>query len=333
MTFSKYLRDHAGWLFIGCFLIITLEVFLLMLNGATALRIYVAVVVVVLVILGMYIDYRKMKKFLDSLEEGIEELDKKYLLPELINNDENEEQHLIVYILREMENAMADNVSEYKRKSENYKNYIETWVHEVKIPIATAGMIAENHRDESIRDTKIENEIKRIQNYVEQALFYARSEAVEKDYFIKEVDLEDIVSTVIADKRLILREKRAGIDIHDMETEKKVCSDGKWLSFVISQIVENSIKYAKEGEPPKIEIFVTHEDEKTALHIKDYGRGMKSGEVSRAFEKGFTGTNGRNVSSSTGMGLFLCNRLCERLQHKLLIKSVEGEGTELIIVF
>ena len=102
---------------------------------------------------------------------------------------------------------------------------------------------------------------------------------------------------------------------------------------MLSQIVDNSIKYAKEAETLALEIWATEENKRVSLHIRDNGVGMKSGELSRIFEKGFTGTNGRNVSASTGMGLYLCKKLCSRLQHELTAKSVEGEGTEMIIKF
>lgn len=333
MTFGKYIRDHAGWLGIAGFLAVTTDIFLLTQHRATALMIYVAASVCVCVLLGMYLDYRKTKRFFNEILDSLESLDQKYLLPELIKSEETEEQRLVMYILKQMELSMADSVNEYRRRNEDYKNYIETWVHEVKVPIATAGMIIENHKNETVKETGVAGEIKRIQNYVEQALFYARSEAVEKDYFIKPVDLEDTVGTVISEKKVILREKRAILDIHDMETPTDILSDGKWLGFIIGQIVDNSIKYAKDGEAPKIEIFVSEDDGKCKLHIKDFGRGMKKAEVARAFEKGFTGTNGRNVSASTGMGLFLCKKLCDKLGHTLSIESAEGEGTELIIAF
>lgn len=333
MSFLKYIRDHAVWLLIALFLVVTIDIYLFTIDRSAALMVYVACSVFFGVLLGMFIDYRRVKKFLGSMEKNMEGLDQRYLLPEILENGDSEEERLFLFIMKQMENSMTDNVNDYKRKNEEYRSYIETWVHEVKIPIATAGLIAENHKNDSIRETGIENEIKRIQNYVEQALYYARSEAVEKDYFIKEIDLTDAVNTVIADKRTALREKRAQINIHDTEPQGKVFSDGKWIGFVIGQIVDNSIKYAKPGEAPSIEIFATEDEKGTTLHIKDFGIGMKSGEVSRVCEKGFTGTNGRINGTSTGMGLYLCDKLCKRMEHELSISSVEGEYTDVSICF
>lgn len=333
MSYFKYLREHAGWLAIWLFLVSSLEIMLLTMKGSATLMIYVGIAITITIFLGTFLDYRKTKKFVTTLETSMESLDKKYLLPELLEPASSSDQQIYIAIIKQMEQSMADNIADYRRRSEEYRDYIVTWVHEVKIPIATAGMIIENHRDEAVREVGIDAEIKRIQNYVEQALFFARSEAVEKDYIIKELDLEEIASSVIYDKKRILREKRASVDIHDMSSTKKVLSDGKWLTFIMSQIIDNSIKYAKEDRTLALEIFVSEEADSVALHIKDNGIGMNSSELGRAFDKGFTGTNGRNVSASTGMGLYLCKRLCDRLEHGLTIKSVEGEGTELIIEF
>lgn len=333
MSYFKYLREHAGWLAIWLFLVSSLEIMLLTMKGSATLMIYVGIAITITIFLGTFLDYRKTKKFVTTLETSMESLDKKYLLPELLEPASSSDQQIYIAIIKQMEQSMADNIADYRRRSEEYRDYIVTWVHEVKIPIATAGMIIENHRDEAVREVGIDAEIKRIQNYVEQALFFARSEAVEKDYIIKELDLEEIASSVIYDKKRILREKRASVDIHDMSPAKKVFSDGKWLAFIMSQIIDNSIKYAKEDCTLSLEIFVTEEADAVSLHIKDNGIGMNSSELGRAFDKGFTGTNGRNVSASTGMGLYLCKRLCDRLEHGLTIKSVEGEGTELIIEF
>lgn len=333
MNFFRYLKEHAGWGVIWLFLVATTEIMLLTLKGSGFLMIYVGISLTVFILLGIYIDYRKVKRFIGNMETSLDSLDKKYLLPEMIDSPNNCEEELIVAILREMEQSMADNLAVYRRSCEDYREYVETWVHEVKIPIATAGMIIENHGNEPVKEVGLDSEIRRIQNYVEQALFFARSEAVEKDYIIKEVNLEDITESLLVEKKKMLREKHAAIDIHDITPTKPVLSDGKWLGFIMSQIIDNSIKYAKEDESLNLEVFVTEENKKVSLHIKDNGVGMKQSELGRIFDKGFTGTNGRNISASTGMGLYLCKKLCNRLEHELFVKSEENVGTEMIITF
>lgn len=333
MSYFRYLREHAGWIAIWLFLVFSIEIFMLTMRGASGLMLFIAAAVTVGILLGTYLDYRRIKKFLEGLEESAEGLDQKYLLPEMLQNDGNQEEEKYKEIIRDMEHSMADHVAEHRRRSDDYKEYVETWVHEVKIPIAAAKMLIENHKNEPVKEVGIDTEIGRIQDYVEQALFFARSEAVEKDYMIREIDMEELVYDVISDKRRILREKRAGIDLHDLKTEKKILSDKKWLAFIISQIIDNSIKYAKEEETLRLEIFLSEDEKGTMLTIQDNGVGMKSGEAAKVFDKGFTGTNGRNMKQSTGMGLYLCKKLCTRLEHEIKVQSVEGEGTALMILF
>ena len=252
-------------------------------------------------------------------------------------------------ILNDAEVSMCDNVAGYKRDLEEYKEYIETWVHEVKIPISTSKMIMENHREDTVGESDIDVEIDRIEGYVEQALFYSRSAEVEKDYFIKEVNIGEIVKTCISKRKKTLISMRASIDMHDLEPSKPVKSDGKWLSFIVDwtvdsdiiaglvftindTVIDNSIKYAKEEEKLKLSVYLTEEEGKTCLHIEDNGCGIKQAELGRVFDKGFTGTNGRAGKASTGLGLYLCRKLCRRLEHDMEIRSEEGKGTDVIII-
>lgn len=343
MTYGKYLREHSIWAIVIAFLVLTTETFLLLFPGSGGLKIYLFAAAVLGYFLGSYVEFRKEKKFFDKAEEILGQMDKRYLLPEMLEKGHSQEEEQIGEILRTMESSMSEEVSDYRRKSEEYKEYIETWVHEVKIPIATSKMILTNHKEDPVnvggKDwvKGLNEEVEKIEGYVEQALFYARSSEVEKDYFIKPVDLNQVVNDTIRARKRTLIAKKASVDIHDLETETEVLSDGKWLAYIVGQIVDNAIKYSKE-EKVSLEIFaennIVKEGKKTAaLVIKDQGIGMKSSEVDRVFEKGFTGSNGRTGKASTGIGLYLCKKLCMRLEHEITLKSVLGEGTEVRIVF
>ena len=333
MNYPKYLAEHGYWLAIASFIVITADIFLLTVNGSSLCIVYTTLSIILGTILGTFFDYRRESKFIKQSEDLLQNLDKKYLLPEVMPTCNTSSEQHIKNILHEMEVSMGDNVAEYRRKSEEYKDYIETWVHEIKVPIATAEMIITNHPKDPLETLGMDDEIKRISGYVEQALFFARSETVEKDYFIKPINLNEIIGSVIVANRKILRSIGAAIDIHDLEPSKEIPSDSKWLSFIISQIITNSIKYAKKDINLKLEIFCTENDSHISLHIKDNGIGIKESELERVFDKGFTGSNGRSRSASTGIGLYLCNKLCGRLQHSLSIESTENVGTDVIITF
>ncbi len=303
------------------------------LRGALWLEIYFTVTAVTCFALCMYSDYRKLKNIFDEITEKIEKLDKKYLIPELLEGYSSQEYEIIHRILKEAEVSMSDNVASYKRGSEEYRDYIETWVHEVKIPISASKMIIENHKDVPLEETGISEEIDRIDGYVEQALFYARSSHVEKDFFIKEADLRKIVKAVIMKRRKALFAISAEIDIGDLKSDDRIYTDAKWMEFIVGQVIDNSIKYASDERVLKLSFFITKENDRSVMNIRDNGIGMKSSEVSRAFEKGFTGTNGRAGKASTGIGLYLCRKLCLRLGHEITLESAENEGTTVKIIF
>ena len=257
----------------------------------------------------------------------MKDLDKKYLLCELLEQGDVQEEKRFKEILYDMEVSMNERVSKHRRSSKEYKEYIESWVHEVKLPIATMKMIMANHKEQ---DLGLEEELGRLEGYVEQALFYARSNDVEKDYLINEVNLEKIVQEAILKRKKALRNMRAGIDIHDLN--QTIYSDSKWLEFILGQVVDNSIKYGEVGKL-RLEIYSEKNDNAVLLHIKDNGCGIKSSEVGRVFDKGFTGSNGRVGKNSTGIGLYLCKKLCDRLEHNIGIESEEGQGTTVTLVF
>ncbi|MBO7387485.1 MAG: sensor histidine kinase [Lachnospiraceae bacterium] len=333
MKFSKYIAEHKLWLGIALFLILTIDIFLMTIKGSGYLMAYVAVAVLGGVILGMYVDYARLKRFLYEVKRNVDEIDEKYLVADLLAKPELSEEEIVCDILKAMEFSMADKVSDYRRRSEEYKEYVETWVHEVKIPISTARMIIENHRSDSVEESGIMDEVERISTYVEQALFYARSEAVEKDYYVKSLNLSEVVGSALTARKKSLIAMKASIDMAELEDAEEVLSDGKWLTFIIGQIIDNSIKYAKADEKLSLSFFVREDEGKKSLVIEDNGIGMKEEETGRAFEKGFTGSNGRIGKASTGIGLYLCKKLCLRLGHDINIESRIGEGTSVIIAF
>lgn len=315
------------------FVIVTTDIFLMTVNGSSSMMIYVAVACAASCFVCMYVDYRKLKNLFDDAQAKSDALEKKYLVSEVLEKKGTQESEMLLSVLKNAEVSMSDNVAKYRRGSEEYRDYIETWVHEIKIPISASRMIIENHGEDTVAESGIADELDRLEGYVEQALFYARSSYVEKDFFIKEVDLEEIIKGIISKRRKTLIPMRASIDIGELKRDRKVLSDGKWLSFIISQIVDNSIKYASPDRNLKLSFYLTEENGRAVLNLEDNGVGMKSAEMPRAFEKGFTGSNGRTGRASTGIGLYLCRKLCLRLEHEISIESKEGEGTIVKIMF
>lgn len=329
MNFKLFFKEKAITILLLLFGIITIEIFLMAYNVGMFIKIYIPLIIMGLYMISIIIEYFKRKKFYNNLLNMLEELDEKYLITEIIKTPNFLEGQIFKNSLEQIDKSMLENVNKYKYMTEDYKEYIELWIHEIKIPIATSKMVIENNKNAITKS--IDEELDKVENYIEQALFYARSNTVEKDYYIRKVVLKEIVNESIKKNKSSLIQEKISIDIHDLDIE--VNTDNKWIVFILNQIIQNSIKYRKK-ENSVIEIYANQGKENVILYIKDNGIGIKQGEITRVFEKGFTGTNGRlSNKKSTGIGLYLCKKLCNKLGIGIELNSVQNEGTEVMLIF
>ena len=272
------------------------------------------------------IEYMKYRKYFSNINNILESLDKKYLLPEVLQESNFMVGENINDILKELSRDMHEQVKHYRNIQEEYREYIEMWVHEIKTPIASSKLLIENNTNEVTR--KIDTQMDRIENYVEQVLYYSRSDEVGKDYIIKKVGLSKLVKDVIKRNQRDFISKR--ISLGDLD--EIIYSDTKWVEFILNQIIGNAIKYSK-GKDDKIEIYLKKISSAVVLTIKDHGVGIIERDLNRVFEKGFTGENGRKFGKSTGIGLYLCKKLTDKLGLGLQVQSEENVGTEISIIF
>ena len=276
----------------------------------------------------MIIEFVKYKNYYDEIYGILERLDKKYLLPEVVKKADSIEGEKINCILKEVCRDMHENVKYYRGMQEDYREYIEMWVHEIKTPIASAKLVIENNKNE-VTD-KIDFEMDKIGGFVEQVLYYSRSNDVHKDYIIKQIKLDDAVRNVVKRNYRDFIHKK--IKLNMKYIKETVCSDEKWIEFIINQVMVNSIKYSDSFEP-MISIYSVKKVNFVELIIEDNGVGISEKDVDRVFEKGFTGENGRKFSKSTGMGLYLCKKLCSKLGLKINIESKVNIGTRVTLIF
>lgn len=330
MRFRDYIKEKMV-LIIGTILaLVSVEILLLAYNISILIRVYCAFIIVFVMALAILIEYKKKKDYYNELIKNMEELKEKYLISEIIKTPNFIEGKILKDILQDTGKSMLENVNYYKNIQEDYKEYIELWIHEVKIPIAASKMIIENNKNEVTKS--IDEELDKVENYTEQALFYARSNAVEKDYIINKTNLKEIVNGAILKNKTTLLNEKVSIELSNLKDEE-VYTDSKWAVFIINQIIQNAIKYSKK-ENKKIEISSQEKNDKVILYIKDNGIGIKKGEITRVFERGFTGENGRIIGQkSTGIGLYLCKKLCDRLGLGIELNSKKDIGTEVRIIF
>ncbi len=329
MNFKDFIKDKMLLIVLIILALISIEILLLAYHIGIIPKIYIAVIIILPIAISFVVEYKRKQSFYKQIENNMQELKEKYLISEIIKKPDFIEGRILKEILQDMCSSMIENVNYYKNIQEDYKEYIEMWIHEVKIPIATSKMIIENNKTPVTKN--IDEELDKVENYTEQALFYARSNAVEKDYIITKTNLKEIVNGAILKNKTTLLNEKVTLELNDLEQD--VYTDSKWATFIINQILQNSIKYLKENDK-KIEIYAKPKNDKIILYIKDNGIGIKKGEITRVFEKGFTGENGRIIGQkSTGIGLYLCKKLCNKLGLGIELNSEKDKGTEVKIIF
>ena len=265
-----------------------------------------------------------LKKKYNQIVDLVDSLDEKYFISEIIPRSLNLENKAYIYALKKACKSMNDKVSNLEKENLDYREYIESFAHEIKTPISALSLIFDENKD-----LVSKRELDKIDLYVDQMLYYARSENPEKDYFVKKIKLSEVIHKVVIKYKNYLLDKKITLNVENLDYD--VFTDEKWLVFIISQIIQNSIKYA-DKKKKQIDIKVIEEKNSITLVIFDNGCGIKESDLPRVFEKGFTGSN-RNKSNSTGIGLYLSKKISERLGLRIDIDSKEKAYTKVSIVF
>ena len=328
MSFLEYLEEKYIFIAINLIALIISFFILLGLNVDNYAVIFICILNFLASSSFYFYDYFNKRKYYKNLLDKLEGLDKKYFIADVVSEGDFLDSKIFYEVLEQATKSMKDDISDAIRNSADYKEYIELWVHEIKTPIATCKLLIENNENETTES--IGEEVTKIDNYIEQVLFYARSNTVEKDYLIKKINLKDSINSVIRRNATSLIEKKVKIDIKNVD--KIVFCDSKWIEFILGQIISNSIKYMDKSNSI-LKIYSEDIGNDVILKICDNGIGMDEKDVIKAFEKGYTGKNGRRFGKTTGMGLYLCKKMCEKLGLSVNIKSRENEGTEVSILF
>ena len=230
---------------------------------------------------------------------------------------EEDYQQIIAKLQEEAKLSSAHATEEYN----NMIDYYTVWAHQIKTPIAAMQLSLQSEDTETAR--KLTSDLNRIEEYVEMVLTFLRLDSDSTDYLIKEYDLDSIIRTAVRkfSREFIL--KRLTLDYQPVNYT--VLTDGKWLTFVIEQIISNAVKYTSEGG---VHIYM---DEPGILHISDTGIGISAEDLPRIFENGYTGFNGREDKRASGIGLYLCKRITDNLGHTISAESQPGRGTTIIL--
>lgn len=328
MSIPGYLKDQFASIVLNIFGCMLLSGFLLGAGNRPDVVLMIAGTWAVIAAAFYGVRYALQRKHYHNLMQTVHNLDQKYLIAEIIGEPAGELESVYFHMLKQANKSMLEELRALKDENREYREYIENWVHEIKTPITAVKLIAENNKNAVMRTAL--TEIERIDAYVEQVMFYARSETVHKDFLIKEIDLRKIIQSVIIRNKHLLLQSGTGLEI--AEREIWVYSDTKWIAFILNQILVNAIAY-RSGDKPLISIWSEQARNGVYLHIEDNGIGIEADELPRVFDKGFTGTNGRRNKKSTGIGLYLCRKLCGKLEHDITIRSVKDSFTRVSLFF
>lgn len=329
MKLTKYLKSKLTIIIIT--LISILLAFLLLLAFKVPKELQLAVLLLELSTLAItiLISYYQKKNFYNTLITNTNNLDKKYLVLETLPKPTTYEEELIYNTMYDINKSMIEEINTYKNNTTSFKDYIEMWIHEVKIPISSLILITHNHKDKI--NTKYTEEIKRLDNYIDQILYYVRSNSSEEDFIFKKTKLEKIITSVALKNKDTLLEEEISLIVDTQNLE--VYTDTKWLEFIINQIINNSIKYKRNIKNACIKITATEDKDKITLSITDNGIGIPPEDLPNIFKKTYTGSNGRDKTKSTGMGLYIAKKLCTKLGHQIKASSVQNEYTTITITF
>ena len=230
---------------------------------------------------------------------------------------ENDYQNIIDELIEEEASVRGKASSDYN----NMVEYYTVWAHQIKTPIASMRLALQSEDNDTAR--RLEGDLNRIESYVEMVLTFLRLDSDSTDYVIRQIELDDVIRQSVRKYSRDFITKKLTMDFKP--TGYKVITDDKWLSFVIEQIISNAVKYTSSGG---ISIRM---DEPGVLVIKDTGIGIAPEDLPRIFENGFTGFNGREDKRASGIGLYLCKRICDNLGHGIKAESVPGEGTAILL--
>lgn len=326
MNGKQYLKNQLPVILINLLGMLALALFLIASGNGIQTVLFILVVWLIVLTSCLLLFYFSRKKYLNKLLDMTEQLKERYLLPEIMQEPERADEQVFYQIMKMAEKSMLERIGEVQRERKEYKEYIEQWIHEVKTPITAIKLICENNRCSFTRELMAE--LENINRFTEQALYYARSEHTEKDYSVREINLSDVVHGAIADNKYLLRQNNVAVTVEDVEYS--IYSDDKWLRFILDQLISNAVKY--RADQPVLHFFAVKKTDSIILSVEDNGIGIPQSDLPRIFEKGFTGQNGRTIHSSTGIGLYLCRRLCDKLGIGISASS-ERKGTAISLSF
>lgn len=329
---KEFLEDHVDFILFYIFIMTIISLIVYFDNEvkiSVENIIYLNIIGLIIFICFLMIQFFKKKKQLEFISDILAK-DKTENIIDCLNEPLSNEQKLYFILLHKLNYEYLNKLNIFYKEKKDFSDFINYWVHEIKTPIAASKLFLEKETTtkEEVVDI-IEDKIISIENYVEQALYYLRSDDFSKDYFVGEIKIDQFIKNIIKKNAKMFIGKRIKLVLEDLAFS--VQSDIKWLNFIVEQILLNAIKYTNNNGT--IKIYSLSDDKEQCIIIEDNGIGIKEEDIKRVFDKGFTGYNGRENLKATGIGLYLSKKLANKLGHDISIESEYSKYTKVYIHF
>ena len=319
MKKTQFIEEKIFFILMNITFLFFLNIYLYFLNIYIVNLIILDLIWLIIFLIFFSLEYIKINKRYKYIKKLTDNLTEKYLIAEILPKPQTLEEKAYYYALKKACKSLNDKLTETENKYQNYEEYIESFVHEIKSPISVISLIGDNENNQIIKE-----ETRKIDDLCEQILFFSRTKNPENDYFIKKINLEDVIHKTLIDYKNIILKNKIKIEVKD--TQKIVYTDEKWLKFIIKQILQNSLKYLNK-EAKEIEIKTKEEPHNITLIIKDNGVGIHDYDLPKIYNYGFTGSD-RKKTHSTGIGLYLAKKLSEKLNLNLKTTSEYNKYTQ-----
>lgn len=375
MKLSAFLRDKCLLLLLHLVCMGALFGFLHITGYPDANIALICIFWLLILLLWLLCTFLQRRRFFREAFQILENTEERFLLSEMLPDSCSLEDALYREMLRLSNKSAIENIRLLEDAQKEYRDYLESWVHEIKTPVSVIDLLCENAKylskntggqeqslgtnagssrgetlhlppadgssedetlhlstaalpatKETLRNIRLEN--RKIENCVDLVLYHARSEAVYKDYLIRETDLREVIYEALEKERLLLIQHHIQADV---SCHEKVYTDKKWIIFILNQMILNSVKY--RSSTPFLRFYTQKGKDSVVLTAEDNGTGILPEDLPRIFEKGFTGSNGRDHEKATGMGLYLCKKLCDQLGIALNAQLEYGKGTKMLLRF
>jgi len=331
MTLFKYLKDLSGPILFFFLMILLIDLILISstdLNKSFLDIAYLNLLFFFISLIFLAIGYTKWRNTYAVLKRAIEFAEN---IDSFAPEGNKLEQMLIRQIIDLKNKEKLRETEELKKNLEEINDYITKWVHEIKIPLSVCELIAEKIENEGMYDLsrELRKEIDRTNFLVNQVLYMSKASSYSQDFIVEEVDLSSLVKNVIKSNLNLFISKKIELEIDNLDFN--IFTDRKWAYYVIEQIINNACKYVDPHG--KVRIYGEETEESVILNIWDNGMGIPEKDIGRIFDRGFTGENGRKTSKSTGMGLYICKKVADRLNFRIKVSSQVSQYTEFKIIF